>query len=115
MKRSNSTDKERLNHIILSIDFIAKYTYNINEDEFLRDEILKRAMVRELEVIGEAANYLTNEIYENYAEVSWPKIISLRNRLIHEYMEVNYRTVWEIIQEELSNLKINIQAILLEI
>jgi uncharacterized protein with HEPN domain len=76
---------------------------------------LKRAIVREFEVLGEAANYLSKEVQTKYNNVEWAKIISLRNRLIHEYLDVNYRTVWEIVEEEISNLKASIELILSEL
>lgn len=88
MKKSKFSDKERLTHILTSVDFIIKYTAGLNEDEFLRDEILKRAIVREFEVLGEAANYLSDEIQTKYNAIEWAKIVSLRNRLIHEYLEI---------------------------
>lgn len=59
MKKNKFSDKERFVHILASINFIIKFTSNLNEDEFLRDEVLKRAVVREFEVLGEAANYIS--------------------------------------------------------
>jgi len=113
--KSKYSDKERLIHLLESVEFIIKYTSSLTEDDFLRDEVLKRAIVREFEVIGEAANYLNSNLKEKNNNIQWPKIISLRNRLIHEYMEVNYRTVWEIVQEEIIDLKNNIEGILIEL
>ncbi len=115
MKKNKFSDKERLIHILASVNFIIKYTADLNEDEFLRDEILKRAIVREFEVLGEAANYISKDVQTKYDNIEWTKIISLRNRLIHEYLDVNYRTVWEIVEEEINNLKENVEIILLEL
>ena len=115
MKKNNFADKDRCEHILKSIAFIEKYTNGLDEDNFLRDEVLKRAIVREFEIIGEASNHLSTELKTINKEIEWPKIISLRNRLIHEYMEVNYRIVWEILTEEVSTLKKNMELILLKL
>ena len=115
MKKNKFADKDRCEHILKSIAFIEKYTDGLSEDDFLRDEVLKRAIVREFEIIGEASNYLSKEVKNLNNEIEWPKIISLRNRLIHEYMEINYRTVWEILTEEISTLKKNIELVLLKL
>lgn len=115
MKKNKISDKERLEHILTSVNFIIQYTGKLTEDDFLRDEVLKRAIVREFEVLGEAANYISKETQTKYKNVEWAKIISLRNRLIHEYLDVNYRTVWEIVEEEISNLKACIEFILSEL
>jgi uncharacterized protein with HEPN domain len=112
MKSSKVFDEDRLLHILDAILFIKEHTSKLNVDQFLRDEVLKRAIVREFEVIGEAANYISKDIKDKFALIEWAKIISLRNRLIHEYNDVNYRTVWEIISVEIDNLKINIENIL---
>ena len=115
MKKNKFADKDRCEHILKSIAFLEKYTNGLEEEDFLRDEVLKRAVVREFEIIGEASNYLSDELKSNSKEIKWPKIISLRNRLIHKYMEVNYRTVWEILIDEISTLKKNIELILLNL
>jgi len=93
---------------------IENYTSTISYEEFLQDEKTKDAVVRNLEIIGEAANQIPKEIQIKYREIPWPQIIGLRNRLIHGYFVVDYDIVWSIVKDELPGLKVQLEKILKE-
>jgi uncharacterized protein with HEPN domain len=112
MKKHKISDEDRLYHIRDAITFIRTQTAGIADDEFYRAEVLKRAVVREMEVIGEAANGLSDEIKQLYPEVLWRQIIATRHRIIHEYFHVNYVTVWSIIQNDLPALEKQVEKII---
>jgi len=98
-----------------SIKKIENYISKISYEEFLQDEKTKDAVVRNLEIIGEAANQIPKEIQETYKEIPWPQIIGLRNRLIHGYFVVDYAIVWDIIKDELPDLRVQLEKILKEV
>ena len=89
MKNKRQFDVERLEHILKSINFILANCRGIDFDYFLDQEFLKRAVVKELEIIGEASNYLSEELRAKYDTIEWRKIVGLRNRLIHKYYDIN--------------------------
>ncbi|AKG91065.1 hypothetical protein GAH_01648 [Geoglobus ahangari] len=95
-----------------SIEKIESYISGVSRDGFLKDEKTKDAVVRNLEIIGEAANQIPEENRKRYNDVPWTQIVGLRNRLIHGYFVVDYEIVWNVISGELSDLKIRIKKIL---
>ncbi|MDP2209658.1 MAG: DUF86 domain-containing protein [Bacteroidota bacterium] len=70
------------------------------------------AVIRNFEIIGEAANQVPESIQEKYPEIEWYKIIGLRNRIIHEYFGVDTEILWKIIEKDLEKLKQDINNIL---
>ncbi len=95
-----------------AIEKIENYIENLNYEEFSFDEKTKDAVVRNLEVLGEAANKVPKDIQEKYKEIPWSQIIGLRHRLIHGYFAIDYKIVWFIITEQLPELKEKIKEIL---
>jgi uncharacterized protein with HEPN domain len=100
-----------LNDIIDSIQKIQKYTQAMSFNQFIQDDKTIDAVIRNFEVIGEAANQLPLEFCEQYPQVQWRSMANFRNVLIHKYFGVDLQIIWEIIQNDLSNLKQQIQAI----
>lgn len=74
-------------------------------EDFSKDRKTIKAVVRSLEVIGEAGNKIPDNIQKHYSEIPWTEIVGMRNRLIHEYFGVDIDIVWETIKEDLSPLK----------
>jgi len=81
--------------------FIAGMSY----DKFLRDRKTINAVIRSLEVMGEAAKHVPEEIRVNYPEIPWKRMAGMRDKLIHEYAGVDLETVWDVATEELPALK----------
>ncbi|MGS2760799.1 HepT-like ribonuclease domain-containing protein [Sinomicrobium sp. M5D2P9] len=105
---------ELLKHIQDEILFVLKTTSGKNKDEFISDPVLSRAVIRSLEIIGEASTKLSPGFKAQYPDVEWRKISDTRNRLIHDYFGVDYDIVWNIITDKLPDLKENIQNIITE-
>jgi uncharacterized protein with HEPN domain len=97
-------DKLLLEDILESILKIKIYTEGIDYNNFFKDEKTKDAVVRNLEIIGEAVNNLSTEFTIKNNAIEWRKIAAFRNRLIHEYFGVNYEAVWMIINLNLFEL-----------
>ncbi|MFX0097854.1 MAG: DUF86 domain-containing protein [Candidatus Hodarchaeota archaeon] len=99
--------------MIEAIDNIMTYTLNMDYDEFMKDRKTKDAVVRNLEVIGEAVKNLPKETRKKYSEVNWKAVSGMRDKLIHEYFGVSYQIVWETIKTDLplfaSQIKIIMQ------
>jgi len=103
-----------LNDIIESIADIKEFTNGMTRESFSTDKKTIKAVVRSLEVIGEAANKLPDDVRDRYPEISWQEIIGMRNRLIHEYFGVDLDIVWQTIEEDLEPLENAVKKIIKE-
>ena len=81
-------------------------------EEFIRDRKTQLAVVKEIEIIGEAAGRIPDQIRDRAPGVPWPAIVGMRNLLAHEYFQVNYETVWNTVQRELLPLQEAIRGLL---
>ncbi len=113
--KSKLGDKARLEHILEAIDDIEGFVKDINFENFINNPLYTSAVVRQFEIIGEAANKISNDLRDKFSEVDWKGISGFRNILIHEYYEVDYILVWNIIEAKLPELKQSIIKILNEI
>jgi uncharacterized protein with HEPN domain len=104
-----------LKDIILSIDHIQDFVENIDYDDFLGDVKTQSAVVRQLEVIGEASKNIPIDIKVIDTNIPWKKIAGTRDIIVHEYFGIDYVLVWNIIHNELKTLKIQIIEILNEL
>lgn len=101
-----------LGDIIESIQKIKKYTGGMSSREFFDDDKTLDAVIRNFEIIGEAANRMPEEIRDNNQNVNWHRIRGFRNRIVHDYMGIDYEIVWEIVVNDLDDLQIQIQKII---
>ena len=81
-------------------------------EQFTTNQLVKDAVIRNLEIIGEATNRLPEDFFAKYHEVEWYKIVSMRNRLIHGYFDVNERIVWITVTKFIVPLKEQLTKIL---
>lgn len=100
-----------LDDILESIKQIEKYTNKVTENKFNKNLQLQDAVLRRLEIIGEAVKNIPLHVRAKYPKVPWKKIAGMRDILIHEYSGVNLKRVWKVIKEDLVNLKNNILEI----
>jgi len=107
--------EDYLQHIWDETDYLFQSSHNLSKTDFFKDETLKRAYVRSLEIIGEATKNLPDSFKAKYPEVAWRRMAGMRDKLIHNYFGVDYDIVWNAIVDEIPNLKANIQKILNEI
>lgn len=105
-------NKVFLRHILDCIGRIESYLQNFDYTKFQNDTKTIDAVVRNVEVIGEAANNLTRDFRSNNSQIEWRKIIATRNRIIHGYASVDLEIIWNITQNDLSLLKTEIEKIL---
>ena len=110
--RNSLGDKARLQHIYDAILEIESYVKESTYDIFLSNTMMQFACVKQLEIIGEAANHLTPHFKKLYSEIQWREIIDLRNILIHEYFGIDTKIVWDIIKTDIVLLKSQIKEIL---
>jgi uncharacterized protein with HEPN domain len=110
--RSKLGDKIRIKHILDAIDEIESYTVDMKMDDFFNDSMVRFACIKQLEIIGEACNHISEDIKFSYTLISWEEIISLRNVLVHEYFGVDPTLIWQIIEADVPVLKTEMEIIL---
>lgn len=98
---SKRTPELLIQDIIESAQKILDYTKGLSYDEFKSDSMRVDAVIRNFEIIGEAANRLPDEFKDSIHEIDWHKIRGFRNRVAHDYMGINYFIVWQIKDEYL--------------
>lgn len=94
-----------LEDILESINNIERFVEGMDFNDFKKDEKTIYAVIRALEIIGEAVKNIPEEIKKKYPEIPWKNMAGMRDKLIHEYFGVNKRVVWDAIKEELPNIK----------
>lgn len=107
-------DNVYLRHMLDEISFLVEEADNVDLGGFLKDEKLKRAFARSLEIMGEAAKNVSKSLREKHPGVEWEKIAGLRDKLIHHYFGVDWDLIWDIIRNKLPDLKTKIESILKE-
>ena len=103
-----------LNDICQDIDRIEQYIENLSFDAFSKDQKSVDAVVRNLEIIGEAANRLPDEFKEKYSEIKWYKVVGLWHRIVHEYFGIDLEIIWQILHKDLPELRQKIMQIISE-
>ena len=93
-----------LDDMLQSAQKISRYTEGLDFESFLSDDKTIDAVVRNFEIIGEAANRVPPDFRNNNPEIEWKRIRGFRNRIVHEYFGVDYEIVWEIIDTYLDEL-----------
>lgn len=93
-----------LEDMLESASKIKRYTTNLDFDSFLSDDKTIDAVVRNFEIIGEAANRLDPDFRTTNAEIEWNRIRGFRNRIVHDYFGIDYEIVWTIIENDIENL-----------
>ena len=101
-----------LQDILVAIDRIDSYLEGVTREAFETEQMRLDAVIRNLQIIGEAINRIPHSIREEYPQVPWQEIVAFRNRVTHVYFNLDIDIVWNVVRRELPTLKTQIQAIL---
>jgi uncharacterized protein with HEPN domain len=91
--------------IIDSINKIEEYTANLSFDDFEENSLVTDAVVRNIEIIGEASKNIPTRIQQSFTDIPWQKLRGIRNRIVHDYFDVDRKIIWFIVTNELAILK----------
>ena len=103
---------EFLKHINDECLYILSVSKDLSKDNFLDDETLKRATVRSLEIIGEATKKIPADFKLQWNSIQWKNMAGMRDRLIHDYIGVNYSIVWDVIRNKIPDLQKQISQVI---
>lgn len=106
--------RERPRDIVEAIDAIERYTH-AGRDRFDRDELVRSWVLRHLQIIGEAAARLPDEVRAGALEIPWPQVIATRNILVHGYFDVDADIVWSAVEDGLPPLRRAAERLLAEL
>lgn len=101
-----------LQDILESIEHIQRFLEGITEDEFCKNVEKQDAVLRRLEIIGEAVKHLPEEIRQRHPDVPWRQVAGMRDIIIHEYFGITLQMVWVVATEDVPDLKVNVQKVL---
>ena len=104
-------DRERLQDILEAIERIERYSAK-GRKAFESDELVQNWIVRHLQIIGAATRSLSLDLREKHPDISWSKIIGMRNILVHDYFGIDVDVVWSAVERDLPELKRKITALL---
>src|SRR3990167_7677965 len=101
-----------LEHMMDAVKDIESFTKGLTKSKFLKNKLRQSAVIRQLEIIGEASKNLPANFREERREIEWKKISGTRDKIIHHYFGIDLNTVWDIIKEDLPELREKVKAIL---
>ena len=101
---SKRSDDLLIMDMLESIEKIILYTKGLSESDFVRNSEKADAVIRNIEVVGEAAGKLSDEFQADHSGIPWSQIVSMRNRLIHGYFGVSLLTIWQVVCVDLPDL-----------
>ena len=108
----NKGPKIFIEHILESISLIESFSKGLKKSDFLKNKLKQNAIIRQIEIMGEAVKNIPEPFKVKYPSVEWKKIAGVRDKLIHHYFGVDIDTVWDILEHDLPNLKKDIEKIL---
>ncbi len=104
--------RDYLRHILVEADYLIDRSADLSYDTFASDETLRRAFVRSLEIVGEAAKKVPEDFRAQHPVVEWRAMAGMRDRLIHDYFGVDFELVWDVVRRHVPALRTQIAAIL---
>ena len=105
-------DRTRLQHMHDASKKAIVFTKNLTSRDLEEDEILRLALVKTIEIVGEAASRVSRLYQDEHPQIPWAKVIAMRNRLIHAYFDINLGILWQTIQTDLPELVRQLEKLL---
>lgn len=99
-------------HIVVEADYLVGRSAGLSFGAFVTDDTLRRAFVRSLEIIGEAARKIPEDFRVAHPDVEWRAMAGMRDRLIHEYFGVDFELVWDVVQTHIPELRARLKGLL---
>ncbi len=99
------TDIAYIEHILLCIKKIEEYTKELDRNGFSENELIQDAVIRNVEIIGEATKKISTDLKSQYREIPWKEMSGMRDKLIHDYFGVDVDVVWKTVKEDIPFLK----------
>ena len=112
--REPRRDKERLEHILAAIERVNRYVADKTYQDLVDDDMMYYAVVKNIEIIGEAANMLTADFQEAHPNTLWKKVRGMRNYIVHEYFQIDDVVVWGVVKTDIPILHTQITEYLTE-
>ncbi|HEX2350655.1 MAG TPA: DUF86 domain-containing protein [Ktedonobacterales bacterium] len=109
---SDRDPRVMLREMVESIRAVRLYLQGVSKEEFINSALVQDAVIRRIEILGEAANQIPDAVKQRFPEVEWREISAMRNRLIHGYFSVNIEVVWNTAEHDLTPLEAHAQAML---
>ena len=103
--REPRKDRERLEHMKTAIDRILRYTSGKSYEDLVSDDMMYYAVVKNIEIIGEAANMLTQSFQQSHSETPWKMVKGMRNYIVHEYFQIDDIVVWDVVKNNIPDLR----------
>jgi uncharacterized protein with HEPN domain len=104
-----------LEDIIIASNKVLKYTKGLSYDDLMDNDLVSDAVIKNILVIGEATKNIPDEIREANPNIEWRKMAGMRDMMIHGYFSINYRIVWDVVQNKIPTLKKQVEQLLKEI
>lgn len=104
--------RDYLRHILLEVDYLLDASKDLSFESFSSDETLRRAFVRSLEVIGEAAKKVPSDFRAAHPDIEWRAMAGMRDRLIHDYFGIDYEIVWDVVCHRIPALQRQVSSLL---
>ncbi len=109
---SARSGRQYLEDIVEAIETIEGYTSGLSGESFAKNRMVADAVIRNLEIIGEAARNVPEKVQSDNPEISWKQMTALRNRIIHAYFGIDTEILWDIINKNLPETKVRIKIVL---
>ncbi len=111
---SSRADKEFVLDMFIACNRIIKYTENMSFDEFLKDYKTQDAIIRNIEILGEATKKVSHQLKEKYNNIEWKLIAKTRDKLIHNYFGVDLDVIWDISKQDIPDLIENLKKLIIK-
>jgi uncharacterized protein with HEPN domain len=105
-------DKERLQHMLAAAERVIRYTSGKSFEDLKADDMMYYAVVKNIEIMGEAANLLSSEFVDSHPDTPWKQVRGMRNYIVHEYFQIDSVVVWDVVTKDLSALQNQIEKYL---